>query len=196
MPFLGSHSDHRPGLQDAQHRREKDNLMIFIRPKILRDAAQAAFETDLEVQLHARSAAKLEHARDPAAAAGRAPSRGCRPCPRSRQPARRRFARRAGAGSAASVLRRTLRSARRAAAATANAAAAASGTAAGAAAATAEPSRPPTRRRHRRHPQDGGRDERRTRRPRRSAGSGERHPLSCRRSGGSPSRSRSVTAYS
>jgi general secretion pathway protein D len=40
---------------------EKDNLMIFLRPKIMRDAAQAAYETDLKYNYMQDQQRNFEH---------------------------------------------------------------------------------------------------------------------------------------
>jgi general secretion pathway protein D len=48
VPFLGSIPIIGYLFKTRNEQSTKNNLMIFIRPKILRDAAQAAFETDLK----------------------------------------------------------------------------------------------------------------------------------------------------
>ena len=46
VPYLGPHPGDRRALQDPQPHDSENNLMVFIRPKILRDGLAAAIETD------------------------------------------------------------------------------------------------------------------------------------------------------
>jgi hypothetical protein len=48
VPVLGSIPIIGLAFKTRSHSTEKDNLMIFLRPQIMRDAAQAAYETDLK----------------------------------------------------------------------------------------------------------------------------------------------------
>ena len=95
----------------------KNNLMIFIRPKILRDQAQAAFETDSKYNYMRDQQRSLEHARGAAAAAGRHARHADRRCRRRRRraptaptgTARAGTARRARPGDPADTGRRPMR---------------------------------------------------------------------------------------
>ena len=69
MPFLGRIPLIGLAVQDAQRaQRDKTNLMVFIRPKILRDGVQTAIETD----------AKYNYIRDEQQKAGATAARSCR----------------------------------------------------------------------------------------------------------------------
>ncbi|HEY0339376.1 MAG TPA: type II secretion system secretin GspD, partial [Steroidobacteraceae bacterium] len=61
VPFLGSIPIIGLAFKTRSATTEKDNLMIFIRPKILRDQAQAAYETDLKYNYMQDQQKSFEH---------------------------------------------------------------------------------------------------------------------------------------
>lgn len=60
VPFLGNIPIIGYLFKTRNEESTKDNLMIFIRPKILRDAAQAAFETDLKYNYMIQQSKEIE----------------------------------------------------------------------------------------------------------------------------------------
>jgi general secretion pathway protein D len=61
VPFLGSIPIIGLAFKTRTNSAEKDNLMIFLRPKIMRDAAQAAYETDLKYNYMQDQQRSFEH---------------------------------------------------------------------------------------------------------------------------------------
>jgi general secretion pathway protein D len=61
VPFLGSIPIIGLAFKTRLNNAEKDNLMIFLRPKIMRDAAQAAYETDLKYNYMQDQQKSFEH---------------------------------------------------------------------------------------------------------------------------------------
>jgi general secretion pathway protein D len=61
VPLLGSIPIIGLAFKTRSNNTEKDNLMIFLRPKIMRDAAQAAYETDLKYNYMQDQQKSFEH---------------------------------------------------------------------------------------------------------------------------------------
>jgi general secretion pathway protein D len=61
VPLLGSIPIIGLAFKTRSHSTEKDNLMIFLRPKIMRDAAQAAYETDSKYNYMQDQQRSFEH---------------------------------------------------------------------------------------------------------------------------------------
>ncbi len=61
VPILGSIPLIGLAFKTRSNSTEKDNLMIFLRPKIMRDAAQAAYETDLKYNYMQDQQKSFEH---------------------------------------------------------------------------------------------------------------------------------------
>jgi len=61
VPFLGSIPLIGLAFKTRLNNAEKDNLMIFLRPKIMRDAAQAAYETDSKYNFMQDQQRSFEH---------------------------------------------------------------------------------------------------------------------------------------
>jgi hypothetical protein len=61
VPFLGSIPIIGLAFKTRSNNTEKDNLMIFLRPKIMRDAAQAAYETDMKYNYMQDQQKSFEH---------------------------------------------------------------------------------------------------------------------------------------
>ena len=61
VPLLGSIPIIGLAFKTRSATTEKDNLMIFIRPKILRDQSQAAYETDLKYNYMQDQQKSFEH---------------------------------------------------------------------------------------------------------------------------------------
>jgi general secretion pathway protein D len=61
VPFLGSIPIIGLAFKTRLNNAEKDNLMIFLRPKIMRDASQAAYETDLKYNYMQDQQKSFEH---------------------------------------------------------------------------------------------------------------------------------------
>ncbi len=61
VPFLGSIPIIGLAFKTRSNSSEKDNLMIFLRPKIMRDSGQAAYETDLKYNYMQDQQKSFEH---------------------------------------------------------------------------------------------------------------------------------------
>ena len=69
VPYLGRIPVIGALFKTRSRQTDKTNLMVFIRPKILRDGFATAIETEREVQLHPRRTARHDAAQDRSAAA-------------------------------------------------------------------------------------------------------------------------------